>query len=97
MSNGYEDVVIFWHERYKDVRETHKMLLAIMDQTQDTRIDFSRYDSPAYWCHKLQNKEALLKECSYRGMDPKEMWRLPNKQIASVWISHDKTTVVIHT
>ena len=58
----------------------------------------SRYpfSNTAYWCHKLQNKESLLKECRYRGMEPEELWRLPNKQIASVLISHDKTTVVIH-
>ena len=84
------------HEHYKDVKETHNMLLAIEDQQQATRIDFSRNENPAYWCNKLQNKEALLNECRCRGVDPGELWRLPNKQIASVLISHDKTTVVIH-
>ena len=72
------------------------MLLAIEDkQQQATRIDFSR-NNPAYWCNKLQNKESLLEECRSRGMDAEELWRLPNKQIASVLIAHDKTTVVIH-
>ena len=73
------------------------MLLAIEDkQQQAMRIDFSRNDNPAYWCKKLPNKEALLEECRCRGMDAEELWRLPNKQIASVLISHDNTTVVIH-
>ncbi|MFM7979079.1 MAG: hypothetical protein ACKPKO_07145, partial [Candidatus Fonsibacter sp.] len=86
------------HEHYKDVKETHKMLLAIEDQQQQqaSRIDFSRNENPAYWCNKLQNNENLLKECKCKGLDPEELWRLPNKQIASVLISHDKTTVVIH-
>ena len=44
----------------------------------------------------LQNKENLLEECRSRGMNAEELWRLPNKQIASVLIAHDKTTVVIH-
>ena len=102
MSNNYEEVIIFVHEHYKDGKDTHNMLLAIEDQQQATRIhprlvrDFSRNENPAYWCNKLQNKENLLKECRRRGLDPKELWRLPNKQIASVLISHDKTKVVIH-
>ena len=28
--------------------------------------------------------------------DPEELWRLPNRKIASVLISRDKTTVLIH-
>ena len=97
VSNNYEEVVIFLHEHYKDVRETHNMLLAIEDkQQQATRNDFSRNDNPTNWCKKLPNKEALLEECKSRGMGAEELWRLPNKQIASVCISHDKTTVVIH-
>ena len=108
------------HEHYKDVKETHKMLMAIEGHQKAARInprqgnvvpdkkyveasssrivvDFSHNDNPAYWCNQLQNKENLLKECERRGLDPEEPWRLPNKQIASVLISHDKTTVVIHT
>ena len=96
VSNNYEEVVIFLHEHYKSVKETHEMLLAIEDQPRATRIDFSRNENPAYWCKQLQNKESLLKECERRGMEPEELWRLPNKQIASALISHDKTTVVIH-
>ncbi len=96
MSNNYEEVVIFLHEHYKDVKDTHNMLLAIEDQLRAARIDFSRNESPAYWCKKLQNNDALLEAGKCRGMDAEELWRLPNKQIASVLISHDKTTVVIH-
>ncbi|MFM7980969.1 MAG: hypothetical protein ACKPKO_16795, partial [Candidatus Fonsibacter sp.] len=61
-----------------------------------TCIDFSRNDNPAFWCNKLQNKENLLEECKCRGMNPEELWRLPNKQIASMLIAHDKTKVAIH-
>ena len=96
MSNNYEEVVIFLHEHYKSVKETHEMLLAIEDQSRAMRIDFSHNKNHAYWCKKLQNKENLLEECERRGMEPEELWRLPNKQIASVLISHDKTTVVLH-
>ena len=119
VSNNYEEVIIFLHEHYKDVKQTRKMLVAIEDHQQAARInprqsnaipnksyveasssrvvvDFSHNDYPAYWCKQLQNKENLLKECRCRGLDPEELWRLPNKQIASVLISHDKTTVVIH-
>ncbi|MFM7986862.1 MAG: hypothetical protein ACKPKO_46865 [Candidatus Fonsibacter sp.] len=60
------------------------------------RIDFSRNENPAYWCKKLQNNEALLEECKCRVMDAEELWKLPNKQIASVLIPNDKTTVVRH-
>ena len=94
VSNDYDEVIIFLHEHYNDVKETHAMLLAIEDQ--QARIDFHRNEYPAYWCRKLQNKESLRKECRDRGMDPEELWRLPNKQIASALISHDQTTVVIH-
>ncbi|MFM7978713.1 MAG: hypothetical protein ACKPKO_05305, partial [Candidatus Fonsibacter sp.] len=39
MSNNYEEVVIFPHEHYKNVKKTHNMLLAIEDkQQQATRI-----------------------------------------------------------
>ena len=96
MSNTYEEVVIFLHEHYKDVNETHNMLLAIEDQPRAPRIDFSRHENPAYWCRNLQDKESLLEECKRRGMNPEKLWRLPNMQIASVLISHDKTTVLIH-
>jgi len=96
VSSSYEEVIICLHEHYKDVQETHNMLLAIEDKQQAARINFSHNDNPAYWCKQLQNKENLVKECKYRGLDPEELWRLPNKQIASVLISHDKTTVVIH-
>ena len=99
MSNNYEEVIIFLHEHYKDVKETHNMLLAIEDQPRAARINFSRDENPAYWCNKLQNKDPnkdpLLEECRCRGMDAEELWRLPNKEIANVLISHDKTTVVI--
>ena len=84
------------HEHYKSVKETHKTLLAIGDQPRAKRIDFSRNDNLAYWCKQLRNKESLLEECRSRGMDTEELWKLPNKQIAIVLISHDKTTVVIH-
>ena len=107
MSSSYDEIVIFLHEHYKSVKETHNTLLAassptgmqlaIGDQPRAKRIDFSRNDSPTYWCRQLQNKENLLEECRSRGMDTKELWKLPNKQIAIVLISHDKTTVVIHT
>ena len=63
VSNNYEEVVIFLQEHCKDVKETHKLLLAIEDQQQATRIDPRRGDSP---------------------------------DKANVFISHDKTTVVIH-
>ena len=96
MSNNYEEVIIFLHEHYKSVKETHNTLLAIGDQPRADRIDFSRNDNPAYWCKQLRNKESLLEECRYRGMDTEELWKLPNKQIAIVLISHYKTTVVIH-
>ena len=96
VSNSYEEVVVFLHENYKDVKETHKTLLAIGDKQHAKRIDLSRNDSPTYWCRQLQNKENLLEECRCRGVDTKELWKLPNKQIAIVLISHDKTTVVIH-
>ncbi len=96
MSNTYEEVIIFLHEHYKGVNETHKMLLAVEDQPRAARIDFLHNENPAYWCKKLQNKESLLDECRCRGMDTEELGSLPNKQIASVLISHDKTTVVIH-
>ena len=69
------------------------MLLAI--RHQPTRINFSRNNNPAYWCNKLQNKENLLTECKSRGKGPEEIWKPPNKQIANVLISRDKTTVVI--
>ena len=59
-------------------------------------VDFSHNDNPTYWCKQLHNKENLLKECDRRGLDPEELWRLPNKQIAIVLFSHDKTAVVIH-
>ncbi|MFM7987651.1 MAG: hypothetical protein ACKPKO_50890, partial [Candidatus Fonsibacter sp.] len=65
-------------------------------QQPATCIDFSRNDNPAYWCKKLPNKESLLEECKCRGMDAEELWRLPTKQIASVLIAHDKTTVDLH-
>ena len=94
--NTTKGVVIFLHEHYKDVKETHKMLLAIEDQQQAKRIVFTRNDNPAYWRKQLQNNENLLKECKCRGSDPEELWRLPKRQIASVLISHDKTTVVVH-
>ncbi|MFM7986232.1 MAG: hypothetical protein ACKPKO_43655 [Candidatus Fonsibacter sp.] len=80
MSNNYEEVLIFLHEHYNDVKETHNMLLAIEDQQQATRIDFSRNKSPAYWCNKLQNKDNLLKECKCRGLGPEELWRLPTNR-----------------
>ncbi|MFM7984025.1 MAG: hypothetical protein ACKPKO_32340, partial [Candidatus Fonsibacter sp.] len=41
-------------------------------------------------------KRNLLEECKCRGMNAEELWRLPNKQIASMLIAHDKTKVVIH-
>ncbi|MFM7990423.1 MAG: hypothetical protein ACKPKO_65010, partial [Candidatus Fonsibacter sp.] len=62
-----EEVIILLQEHYKDVKETHTMLLAIEDKQQAARIDFSRNESPAYWCKKLQNKEALLEERKYRA------------------------------
>ena len=96
VSSSYEEVIIFLHDHYKSVKETHNTLLAIGDQPRAKRIDFSRNDNPAYWCKQLRNKESLLEECRYRGMDTEELWKLPNKQIAIVLISHDKTTVVIH-
>ncbi|MFM7981892.1 MAG: hypothetical protein ACKPKO_21490, partial [Candidatus Fonsibacter sp.] len=34
VSNSYEEVIIFLHEHYKDVKETHNMLLAKEDQQQ---------------------------------------------------------------
>ncbi|MFM7980441.1 MAG: hypothetical protein ACKPKO_14095, partial [Candidatus Fonsibacter sp.] len=43
---------------------------------------------------KLQNNEAILEQCKYRGMDAEELWRLPNKQIASVLISHGGYTQI---
>ena len=96
VSNNYEEVIIFLHEHYKSVKETHNTLLAIGDKQEAKRIDFSRNDSPTYWCKQLQNKENLVEECRSRGMDTKELWKLPNKQIAIVLTSHDKKTVVIH-
>ena len=119
VSNNYDDIIIFLHEHYKGVKETHNMLMAIEDHQQAARInprqgnvvtnknyieasssrvvvDFSHNDNPAYWCNQLQNNENLLSECRYRGLDTEQLWRLPNKQTASVLISHDKTTVVIH-
>ena len=45
VSNNYEKVVIFLHEHYKDVKEMHKMLLAIEDQQQAKRIDFTRNEN----------------------------------------------------
>ncbi|MFM7983638.1 MAG: hypothetical protein ACKPKO_30375, partial [Candidatus Fonsibacter sp.] len=57
VSTSYEEVIIFLHEQYKDVKETRNMLLAIENkQQQATCIDFSRNDNPAYWCKKLPNK-----------------------------------------
>ena len=67
VSNSYEEVAIFLYEHYKDVKETHNMLLAIEDQQQASRIDFSRNENPADWCNKLQIKDNLLKECKCRG------------------------------
>ncbi|MFM7982985.1 MAG: hypothetical protein ACKPKO_27045, partial [Candidatus Fonsibacter sp.] len=95
VSNNYK-VVIFLHEHDKDVKDTHNMLLAIEDQPRATRIEFSRNENPAYWCKTLQNKEALLEDCKCRGMEPEELWRLQNKQITNVLISHDKSRIVIH-
>ena len=46
VSNNYEDVVIFLHEHYKGVKETHNMLLSIEDQPQAMRIDPRRSDRP---------------------------------------------------
>jgi len=86
VSNNYEEVVIFLQEHYTYVKETHNMLLAIEDQQQAARIEFSRNENPAYWCKQLKNKENLLKECESRGLDPKELWRRPNKQIAIVYV-----------
>ncbi|MFM7990225.1 MAG: hypothetical protein ACKPKO_64010, partial [Candidatus Fonsibacter sp.] len=83
VSNNYEEVIVFLREHYKDVKETHNMLLAIENkQQQAMRIDFSRNESPAYCCKKLHNKEALLEECKSRGMDAEELWTRPNKQVA---------------
>ena len=61
MSNTYEEVVIFLHEHYKDVNETHNMLLAIEDQPRAPRIDFSRHENPAYW---YKTKRASLRSAS---------------------------------
>ncbi|MFM7980071.1 MAG: hypothetical protein ACKPKO_12220, partial [Candidatus Fonsibacter sp.] len=63
VSNNYDEIIIFLHEHYKDVKDTHNMLLAIEDKPRATRIDFSRNKNPAYWCKKLQNKESLLEKC----------------------------------
>ncbi|MFM7980481.1 MAG: hypothetical protein ACKPKO_14300, partial [Candidatus Fonsibacter sp.] len=80
VSNSYDEVIIFLHEHYKDVKETHNMLLAIENkQQQATCIYFSRNDNPAYWCKKLPNKESLLEECRSRGMNAEELWRLPKQ------------------
>ena len=39
VSNNYEEVIIFVHEHYKDVKEAHNMLMAIEDQQQAARIN----------------------------------------------------------
>ncbi len=97
VSNNYDAIIIFLHEHYEVVKETHNMLLAIEDKPRATHsIDFSHNGNPAYSCKKLQNKETLLDECRCRGMETEELWRRPNKQIANVLISHDKTTVARH-
>ncbi|MFM7990177.1 MAG: hypothetical protein ACKPKO_63760 [Candidatus Fonsibacter sp.] len=58
MSNSYDEVIIFLHKHYKEVKETHNMLLAIDNkQQQATCIDCSRNENPAYWCKKLPTKE----------------------------------------
>ncbi|MFM7981816.1 MAG: hypothetical protein ACKPKO_21110, partial [Candidatus Fonsibacter sp.] len=69
VSNNYEEVIIFLHDHYKDVNDTHNMLLAVEDQQQATCVNCSRNMNPAYWCKKLQNNVALLEECRCRGMD----------------------------
>ena len=59
VSNSYEEVIIFLHEHYKSVKETHKTLLAIGDQPQAKRIDFSRNDNPAYGRKQLRNINSI--------------------------------------
>ncbi|MFM7979111.1 MAG: hypothetical protein ACKPKO_07320 [Candidatus Fonsibacter sp.] len=70
--------------------------MAIDDQPRAARSDLSRNKNPAYWCKKLQNTYAILEECKCRGMGTEELWRLPDKQATNMFISHYKTTVVIH-
>ena len=59
VSSSYDEIVIFLHEHYKSVKETHNMLLAIGDQPQAKRIDFSRNDNPAYGRKQLRNINSI--------------------------------------
>ena len=37
---------------------------------------------------KLTNKDTLLQSCKYRGMDTEELWRYPQRDTASICITH---------
>ncbi|MFM7987433.1 MAG: hypothetical protein ACKPKO_49785, partial [Candidatus Fonsibacter sp.] len=73
VSNSYEEAIICLHEHYKDVNETHNMLLAIEDKHQQaTRIDFSRNDNPAtgarsYLTRRLSSMSAGLEAWTPRS------------------------------
>ena len=69
VSSSYDEIVIFLHEHYKSVKETHNTLLAaslpagmqlaIGDKPQVKRIDFLRNDNPAYGRKQLRNINSI--------------------------------------
>ena len=81
VSNNYMDIIDWVDNHYKQIRRLAK---------RTSSFDFSTNDRPAYWLNKLYSKERLLNECKIRQMDIAELWRLTNRDIASVLITFDQ-------
>ncbi|MFM7990438.1 MAG: hypothetical protein ACKPKO_65085, partial [Candidatus Fonsibacter sp.] len=71
VSSNYDEIVIFLHEHYKDVNETHKMLLAIEDKQQTTRIVFRATKTLPTSATTYRTKRA-----SSRSASAEDQWRL---------------------
>ena len=81
VSNRFIDIIDWIDNYYRHIRRLAK---------PTSSFDFSTNERPAYWLNKLYSKERLLNECKIRQMDTTELWRLTNRDIASILITYDQ-------
>ena len=81
VSNNYTEIIDWVDEHYKQIRRLAK---------PTSSFDFSTNERPVYWLNKLYSKERLLNACKNIQMDTTELWRLTNRDIASVLITYDQ-------
>ena len=82
VSNRYTDKTDWIDIHYRHIRRLAK---------PTSSFDFSTNERPAYWLNKLYSKERLQNKGKIRQMDTTELWRLTNRDIASILITYDQT------